>query len=426
MRRDDLRFAVAAREDGLRRVRRLTFRIGAAGLAWLGRDRGRLQPPVRLRRGQRPGPGQRNRPERGQRGGHRRLPVRRQSGRRQCGRGQQPAGHRAAGRYPVRRWLAAGPGAERGPGPGAGPGSLRRILTSSPPEDGGFQPLMSWSGGKVLRFAVRPPTQRLASPRSHRMPCGDVPGRVHVSVSGISAGPAGEDGLALTRLRIHGPARTAPLRGVRGIYPLDPVWGLVLQSAQQQPPAVDQDAAVQARFLPDVAPRLRDAAPCRPGHAAHIQVLHPDHVEPSGQAGGGLLDPVFSSVSLTGSQLRDRGPDLSAPVRALPGPRQLALQSPQPHPLALTQAGAAQQFSCGQGSRHRHTAVNARDLAGSRAGHGLGDDCECNVPAARAVESDAVRLRSGTQLGTSGTAPTRPSAPTPRRYDGTAVVCERA
>lgn len=33
MRRDDLRFAVAARQDGLRRVRRLTFRIGAAGLA---------------------------------------------------------------------------------------------------------------------------------------------------------------------------------------------------------------------------------------------------------------------------------------------------------------------------------------------------------------------------------------------------------
>ena len=33
MRRDDVRFAVAAREDGLRRVRRLTFRIGAAGVA---------------------------------------------------------------------------------------------------------------------------------------------------------------------------------------------------------------------------------------------------------------------------------------------------------------------------------------------------------------------------------------------------------
>ena len=33
MRRDDARFTVAAREDGLRRVRRLTFRIGAVGLA---------------------------------------------------------------------------------------------------------------------------------------------------------------------------------------------------------------------------------------------------------------------------------------------------------------------------------------------------------------------------------------------------------
>jgi hypothetical protein len=32
MRSDDVRFAVAAREDGLRRVRRLTFRIGAAGV----------------------------------------------------------------------------------------------------------------------------------------------------------------------------------------------------------------------------------------------------------------------------------------------------------------------------------------------------------------------------------------------------------
>jgi hypothetical protein len=33
MRHDDVRFAVAAREDGLRRVRRLTLRIGAAGVA---------------------------------------------------------------------------------------------------------------------------------------------------------------------------------------------------------------------------------------------------------------------------------------------------------------------------------------------------------------------------------------------------------
>jgi hypothetical protein len=33
MRRDEVRFAVAARDDGLRRVRRLTLRIGAVGVA---------------------------------------------------------------------------------------------------------------------------------------------------------------------------------------------------------------------------------------------------------------------------------------------------------------------------------------------------------------------------------------------------------
>jgi hypothetical protein len=32
MRRDDIRFAVAAREDGLRRVRSLTVRVGAVGV----------------------------------------------------------------------------------------------------------------------------------------------------------------------------------------------------------------------------------------------------------------------------------------------------------------------------------------------------------------------------------------------------------
>jgi hypothetical protein len=32
MRRDEVRFAVAARDDGLRRVRRLTLRIGAVGV----------------------------------------------------------------------------------------------------------------------------------------------------------------------------------------------------------------------------------------------------------------------------------------------------------------------------------------------------------------------------------------------------------
>ena len=48
-----------------------------------------------------------------------------------------------------------------------------------------------------MRFAVRPSRQPGASPRSHSMPCGDVPGRVHISVERGGAGEAGEDRLAL-------------------------------------------------------------------------------------------------------------------------------------------------------------------------------------------------------------------------------------
>ena len=81
-----------------------------------------------------------------------------------------------------------------------------------PPRQGcrGFQLLTPCSGGKQLRFAVQRPGSPDASPRSHRMPCGDIPGRVHVSVAGVSAGHAREESLALAALRCDVPARRAP------------------------------------------------------------------------------------------------------------------------------------------------------------------------------------------------------------------------
>jgi hypothetical protein len=43
------------------------------------------------------------------------------------------------------------------------------------------------------------------------MPCGDVPGRVHISIAGKAAGGAPEFRLALARLPIHQPGiRAAP------------------------------------------------------------------------------------------------------------------------------------------------------------------------------------------------------------------------
>jgi hypothetical protein len=121
-----------------------------------------------------------------------------------------------------------------------------------------------------LRFAVHRPAQWQASPRGHGTPCRDVPGRVHVRVAGVSAGPATEDGLALARLRIDGAAR-------------------------------------------------------RPNHGSDLQVLNTDHVEAAGQIGGGLPGPVPAPVCLAGRQPGDRGSDTPASIRPPLGASRLPL-----------------------------------------------------------------------------------------------------
>src|SRR6266571_7886188 len=90
-------------------------------------------------------------------------------------------------------------------------GLMRTVPRWHPPlpEGGGFQLLRRLE--QQLRFAVHRPGNPVASPRSHGVPRRDVPRRVHVRVAGVTAGSAPEDGLALTRVLVHLPARRAPL-----------------------------------------------------------------------------------------------------------------------------------------------------------------------------------------------------------------------
>jgi hypothetical protein len=62
-----------------------------------------------------------------------------------------------------------------------------------------------------VRFAVHRPGIPAASPRSHGVPRRDVPGRIHISVVGVSASRAHEPRLALARVRIHLPACPQPV-----------------------------------------------------------------------------------------------------------------------------------------------------------------------------------------------------------------------
>src|SRR5215472_19329761 len=146
------------------------------------------------------------------------------------------------------------------------------------------------------------------------MPCGDVPGRVHVSMPGVAAGRAAEQRLALATVGCHVPALGAPLASERGINLLHSPSSLILQAAGQQAPATGEDAAVEPGLLPNVAARVGEGAAGGTGHAGDTQVLDPDQVEAAGEIGGGLLRPVFAPFGLAGPEPRDRGFDAVASV----------------------------------------------------------------------------------------------------------------
>jgi hypothetical protein len=155
-----------------------------------------------------------------------------------------------------------------------------------------------------LRFAVRWPGSPEASPRSHGVPRRDVPGRVHVSVTGVSAGRACELRLALARFRIHVPARRAPLTRERGVDPLHPTGSLLLQAPRQQAPSRPQDPPVQSGLLADVPARTvwrgpdpwrsSRPSPCAgpfPGHTAERSRASPSY------RGWSLASQIFSFTS---------------------------------------------------------------------------------------------------------------------------------
>ena len=268
-----------------------------------------------------------------------------------------------------------------------------------------------------MRFAVHRPGNPVASPRSHGVPRRDVPGRVHVSVAGVSAGGASEDGLALTRLPIHMPARRAPLARERGFDLLHPAGRFVLQAADQQAPPGPHDAPGSAR---------PSARTFRPGFSrvpladrVMFLICRSSTLITSNRRAmsvDGLLCPVLTPVRLAGAQPRDSELDPCAAVRAAPGAGELALQPPQRSALPRGQAGRVQQLPGRQGRADRHPAVDADDLPVTWRADRLRDRGEGDMPAPGAVHASPGRTSPlAVRRGTSGTAPIRPSAPRPRR-----------
>jgi hypothetical protein len=222
------------------------------------------------------------------------------------------------------------------------------------------------------------------------MPCGDVPGRVHISVADVSAVRAAEQRLALAAVRCDVAARRALLAGKHGVDFLDPTWSLIHKSAIQQAPPRGEDAAVQPGLLPDATARSGGCAVGRARHAADPQVLYADHVEPAGQARRRLLGPVPAPITFASLQFRDRLLEPTTSAGTIVGAGQPAFHSPKPRLFLWTQRGTLQQFAGGQSSRHRHTSVDANNFASAGARNRRGYDSERDMPASSSVASDTV------------------------------------
>jgi hypothetical protein len=258
-----------------------------------------------------------------------------------------------------------------------------------------------------MGFAVHTPAQRPASPRSRGMPCRDVQGRIQISVTGVAAGVAPEDGLALARLPIHMPARAAALRSEHWIDLLDPPRSFVLQAPYQQSPPGSEDFPVQSGLLPYIPAGLRHTPSGGPGHVLDAQIFDPDDGEPTRQVCGELLCPVLPYINLASPQPGDRELDTPASQGPWLSAGKPTLQQLQSVPSCWAQPWHTQHLACGQSSGDGHAAVNSDDLAGSRFEDRLWDCGKGDVPAVGPVAGNPIRLRVRDR--------TRPTEPDPAR-----------
>jgi hypothetical protein len=274
----------------------------------------------------------------------------------------------------------------------------------------------------VLRFAVHRPGNPVASPRSHRMPCGDVPGSVHIGIAGEVTGGAPEDCLALARLPIHVPARAAALARKRGINLLNSADCLLVQTADQQTPTGRENLPVQPSLLRHATPGLVDSALDTPSHFADMQLLDADHVEATCQIGAGLLAPVLANICLSGPKPSDGELGLGATVTAAFGASQFALQQTKP-PLAWSAyPWAPQHFAGGQRCTDSHSPIDADDLTDARTRDGFGYRSERDMPPTSPITGDSERLHATRYSAR----PAEPDPPTFRDKHFTALAVKSA
>jgi hypothetical protein len=243
-----------------------------------------------------------------------------------------------------------------------------------------------------VRFAVRGPGQRRASPRSHGVPRRDVLSRIHISVAGVPAGSAPEDGLALARLRVHLPTRRASLARMVRLNLFNSSRRLVLQTTNKQAPSGLQDAPIQSSLGTNISARVSHSSASGTCHIPDFQVLDSDDIEPTREVGTGLLNPVLAPVRLTSPHSGNGQPCSFASFRAKSVAGDLTLQMPQFRLLPRSKAWHAQQFTGRERSGYPDAPVDADNLLVTRCHNRVWYRGERHVPASAPILNYPVGL----------------------------------
>lgn len=244
-----------------------------------------------------------------------------------------------------------------------------------------------------MRFAVRRPAQRLASPRSHGMPCRDVLGSIHIGVISVSAGHTAKGRLALAVLSRSVAATVTTLRSKSCPDELNPSSRFVSEPLGDHPPCAVADPAIQLGLATHSDPRVFPGSSGRAGHLPDPQVFELDDIEAPGEHCRLLLDPIPAPIALAGQQAGDREFDASSPCGSRLSSAQFASEMLETALLGWAKLRSNEQLSGRESDRDGDSAIDANDLLASRRFDLRGDRCERDVPSAGSVECHPVGLR---------------------------------
>jgi hypothetical protein len=166
----------------------------------------------------------------------------------------------------------------------------------------------------------------------------------------------------------------------------------VLQPGNQSSPPLAVNLTIEAPLLRDIGAWAFTRTARRAAHRPHIQILDADRIEAARHMSGDLFHPVTAAICFTGAHPGNGQLGSCAPVRSASRPRQTLLQPPQPLGFTSTKARNTQQLPGGQRHRDRHAAINTHHTAVIGTWNRFGDGGKSDVPAARSIQSDSVRL----------------------------------